>query len=151
MSERDSHQRHEQVPLPFLIAAGLLVGCTLIAVGVTQLMKSDPGDNGARSVTVKVLRFKDEPNGAIGIYTEPGGTRVETVAPGTNGFLRGTLRALARERRLNGIGDEPPFRLVAREDGSLTLDDPATGRSINLNAFGPANSGVFASLLTSGR
>jgi hypothetical protein len=50
------------------------------------------------------------------------------VEPGTQGFLRGALRALVRERRQHGLGDEQPFRLLAHPDGRLTLEDPATGR-----------------------
>lgn len=150
MSGHGHDHSQEKVPLPFLIAAGALVGATLLLVGMNQFFKDGDSDPKAEAIIVQELRFEDEANGAIAIYAEPEGKRVETVQPGTNGFLRGTLRALARERRLNGIGDAAPFSVARRADGSLTLDDPATGRSINLNAFGPANSGVFASLLTSG-
>jgi putative photosynthetic complex assembly protein len=150
MSGPGHDHAQEKVPLPFLIAAGLLVGTTLFLVGMNQHFKSEVGDLKAKAIIVQELRFEDEANGAIAVYAEPEGVRVETVEPGTNGFLRGTLRALARERRLNGIRDARPFRVARRADGSLTLDDPATGRSINLDAFGPVNSGVFASLLISG-
>ncbi len=148
-AHRHNHHR-EKVPLPFLIAAGLLVGATMLLVGINQLTKGDGAGQNAEAVVTQELRFVDQANGSIAIYAEPEDKALKIVEPGTNGFLRGTLRALARERRLNGIGDEMPFRLVRRADGSLTLDDPATGRSINLNAFGPSNYGVFASLLTSG-
>ena len=140
----------EKVPLPFLIAAGLLVGATMLLVGINQLTKGDGDAQTADAVVMQELRFEDQANGSIAIYAGPDDKALKIVEPGTNGFLRGTLRALVRERRLNGIGDQAPFRLVRRADGSLTLDDPATGRSINLNAFGPSNYGVFASLLTSG-
>jgi putative photosynthetic complex assembly protein len=40
-----------------------------------------------------------------------------------------------------------PFRLALHADGRLTLEDPATSRTIELQAFGPANSGAFARLL----
>ena len=64
------------------------------------------------------------------------------VAPGTNGFLRGVLRGLARERKLERSAIEPPFRLTRWADGRLSLEDPATGRRIDdLEAFGPTNDG----------
>jgi len=64
------------------------------------------------------------------------------------GFVRGTLRALTRERRQEGQGREAPFRLAAWSNGQLTLDDLATGRRIDLTAFGATNAEVFSRLLT---
>ena len=72
---------------------------------------------------------------------------VETVAPGTNGFLRGTMRGLARERKRQGIGAELPFRMIGRADGRLTLEDPGTGRRVDLGSFGPTNAAAFARLM----
>jgi putative photosynthetic complex assembly protein len=57
------------------------------------------------------------------------------------------LRAMARERRKQGLGAEPAFELIARADGRLTLSDPATGERVDLESFGPTNAGVFARLL----
>jgi putative photosynthetic complex assembly protein len=59
-------------------------------------------------------------------------------------FVRGTMRGLARERKRSGIGATPPFILSSRADGRLTLEDPQTGRHVDLEAFGQANAGVFA-------
>ena len=76
------------------------------------------------------------------------GTRTVTVlAPGSNGFIRGVLRGLVRERKRRGIGAETPFRLSYLTDGRLLLADPATGRVIDLGAFGPTNTAAFARLL----
>jgi putative photosynthetic complex assembly protein len=66
---------------------------------------------------------------------------------GEQGFLRGALRALSRERRARGLGPEQPFQLIARPDGRLTLVDPVTDQRIDLESFGPINAGKFASLL----
>jgi putative photosynthetic complex assembly protein len=70
------------------------------------------------------------------------------VAPGTNGFLRGTLRGLARERKREGLDGTVPFRLSQTRAGHLLLTDPATGRFVDLGSFGPTNAAVFARLLT---
>ena len=69
------------------------------------------------------------------------------VTHGEQGFLRGTLRALARERKRIGAGSEAPFELVLRSDARLTLMDPVTQQRIDLESFGPTNAGVFARLL----
>ena len=42
---------------------------------------------------------------------------------------------------------DPPFRLARWSDGRLTLEDPTTGRRIELGAFGPTNAEVFAELM----
>jgi len=54
------------------------------------------------------------------------------------------LRALSRERHARGIGSAPPFNLVARADGRITLMDPATGQRVDLESFGPTNTAEFA-------
>lgn len=142
----------EHVPQAFLIAAGLLVAFTIVLVAGVRLFG---GEDGAISVEGAVatrdLRFVDEPGGAVSVYAVPEGRRIATIDPGSNGFLRGTLRALVRERRLNEVGDAMPFRLIRLADGAVVLEDPATGRRLHLGAFGPDNAGVFAGLLPSGR
>jgi putative photosynthetic complex assembly protein len=76
------------------------------------------------------------------------GRQVAILAPGTNGFIRATLRGLAHS---GGHEEHPrenhPFRLTALSDGRLTLDDPDTHRTLDLEAFGSLNSAAFATLL----
>jgi len=59
------------------------------------------------------------------------------------------LRGLVRERRLSGIGSSAPFVLRRWADGRLTLEDPKTGRVIDLGAFGVTNAQAFAKLMAS--
>jgi putative photosynthetic complex assembly protein len=61
--------------------------------------------------------------------------------------VRGTLRALARERYARGIGAEQPFSLIARADGGVTLYDPATRQKVDLDSFGPTNVAEFSRFL----
>jgi putative photosynthetic complex assembly protein len=69
------------------------------------------------------------------------------LAPGEDGFIRATLRGLARERRRGDLGAEAPFRLASWPDGGLSLEDTATGRTLDLRAFGPTQAEAFARLL----
>jgi putative photosynthetic complex assembly protein len=69
-------------------------------------------------------------------------------APGTNGFVRGALRGLVRERKRRLIGPETPFLLVRRGDGRLQLEDRATGAVVDLAAFGPSNIEPFRRLMS---
>ena len=66
---------------------------------------------------------------------------------GEAGFARGTLRGFARDRRAREIGPGQPLQLMGRADGRLTLFDPATGRIVDLESFGPTNAAVFARFL----
>ncbi len=131
-----------------LVGAALLVVAALLAValvritGVGAIHVPD-----APSVETREFRFADRADGSIAVQDARTQQLVDTVAPGTNGFLRSTLRGLARERKRQGIGPEPPFRLIGRADGRLTLEDPATGRRVDLESFGPTNAAVFAQLL----
>ena len=65
------------------------------------------------------------------------------VAPDQNAVLRG----LARERKLGDIGSQPPFRLTRFVNGQITLTDTSTGKQIDLDAFGSANTEAFARLM----
>jgi len=134
--------------LPLLAAGGMIV---LALLSVTLVQLTGVGAvrvPDAAEVSVREFRFEDRPNGSIVILDARDNRLVETVAPESNGFLRGTMRGLARERKRQGVGPELPFRLVGRADGRLTLQDPGTGRRVDLESFGPANAAVFARLMT---
>jgi len=134
-----------------LVGAALLVGVALAivaAVRITGIGVTRVPD--APAVTERELRFEDRQDGGIAVIDARENRQVDAVAPGTNGFLRSTLRGLARERKRQGVGAEQPFHLIGRADGRLTLVDPATGRRVDLEAFGPTNALVFAQLLATG-
>ena len=130
-----------------LMGAALLVVFALAVVSLVRLTgvgASHVPD--AAAVMEREFRFEDRSDGSIAVIDARDGRIVETVT-GANGFLRGTLRGLARERKRQGVGPEQAFRLIGRADGRLTLLDPATGRRVDLESFGPTNAGVFAHML----
>ncbi|MEJ8848844.1 photosynthetic complex assembly protein PuhC [Variovorax rhizosphaerae] len=131
-----------------LAALGAVVVSTVIGVSFVRLtgigVVHVPD---AAPVSVREFRFEDQSNGGILVRDARTGNVVHTVAPETNGFLRGTMRGLARERHRRGIGPETPFRMIGRADGKLTLEDPTTGRRVDLGSFGPTNAAVFADLM----
>lgn len=137
------------LPRPALIGAAALVGVAIAAALTARL-----GDIGATRLELttpletRELRFADRADGAVVALDGQTGAVTDTFAPGTNGFVRGALRGLARERKRQDIGAEPPFRLTRWADGRVTLDDPTTGRVVDLVAFGPTNAAVFTRLLT---
>jgi putative photosynthetic complex assembly protein len=96
---------------------------------------------------LRELRFVDGSDGSVKVIDADTGSEVDTIAPGTNGFLRATMRQLGRLRSNKGIGSGPPFQVVHYDTGHYTLVDPSTGTSVALDAFGRTNARVFARLL----
>jgi putative photosynthetic complex assembly protein len=137
------------VPRGPLLGAWGLVALTLVAVAAVRLTDDGPAPAPlADTIAARELRFEDRPGGGVAVYDARDGALVDTLVAGGDGFVRGALRSLARERRGHGIGSEPPVRLSAYADGRLVLEDPATGRRIDLAAFGPTNSAAFARFLS---
>ncbi len=100
------------------------------------------------ALVTRDLRFEDTPDGAVAVYDNSSDRPVNIVSPGSDAFLRATMRGLAQQRKRESVGDKIPFRLTSWADGRLTLDDTATGRHIELEAFGHTNAATFARLLT---
>ena len=158
MTATMSHEEIDSRPFPrgALIGAGALVGFALLATTAVRL-HIVPGPRtavearAARHVTVvetRSLRFLDQKNGAVLVEDVGRGTIATVIQPGTNnGFIRGVLRGLARDRKLRHIGQSPPFALTHYSDGELTLTDTSTARTIELGSFGPTNYDAFAKLL----
>jgi len=133
-----------------LFALGGLVVASLLAVSAvrfTGIGATHVAD--APALEVREFRFEDRPDGSIVVLDASGKQLIDTVAPGTNGFLRGTMRGLARERMRQGVSPQLPFRMIGRADGKLTLEDPGTGRRVDLGSFGPTNAAVFAQIMVS--
>lgn len=91
------------------------------------------------------LSFVGQANGDIAVLDA--GTQQEVARfQGEQGFLRGSLRALNRERKRSGMNPDLPFQLTGHVDGRITLLDTATGQHLSLESFGPTNSAVFSQL-----
>lgn len=156
MSEIDS----QPFPKAVLIAAAGLVGTTLALTGaVSSGLIPKPKDAAALrseshmpALAEKTLAFADKPGGALLITDLDRDQVVRTIQPGEkSGFIRGVLRSFARERMINHLGGEKPFRLTLWANHSLSIRDLATGETVELDAFGPDNRAAFAALLRNGR
>jgi putative photosynthetic complex assembly protein len=137
----------DSFPRWFLLGAASLIVFSLASVGLVRITGNGPDQRAAAPVQERPLRFEDRADGGIAVIDGRTGELVAAVQ-GEQGFVRGALRALARERKQRGLGAEQPFELIARADGRLTLFDPATDKRIDLESFGPTNAGTFARLLT---
>ena len=130
-----------------LVGLFAMVGLSLAAAVAGRMTNTGAVETTGSVVAARDLRFADGTDGSVIITDARDGSPVE-VLTGENGVVRGTLRGLARTRRSEGIGSEDPFHLTSWSDGRLTLDDPTTGRRLELEAFGSTNTEVFGKLLT---
>lgn len=141
---------HVEQPIPRAILLGAAGLIAFVVVSVTASRLTGFGHTGqlqATAVSSYELLFLDRADGAIEVRDAASGNLVSVVESGSNGFMRGTLRGLARERKRSSADLQTPFRLTRYTDGRLTLEDPTTGRRIDLEAFGPTNAQAFARLI----
>jgi putative photosynthetic complex assembly protein len=152
-----AHSHENTVPRPALILAGALVATTLALTGLVRagvlsreaVPAVERAKTGVVAAQVRHLVFIDRADGAV-VVRDAADDATLAVLIGENdggGFVRGVMRGMARERRMNGIGPAAPFELTQWGNGSLTLRDPATGRSIELGSFGATNRAAFARFL----
>ena len=141
---------HEPFPRGALVATAALLTVTLAGTAAVRLARiSGPVApiSAPAAVAAIDLRFADAPDGSIKVSDARLGAHVSTVAPGTGGFVRGVMRGMARDRISRHIGEGPPFRLSRDAAGRLWLQDTATGRLIDLEAFGAGNRAAFEAFM----
>jgi putative photosynthetic complex assembly protein len=133
-----------------LLAAGALVLASLVLTALVRITGTSAAvELPASSTAVRELAlfFDDTADGRVLVRDARTERVVGTILPGEGGFVRATMRGLVRERRRRGLGPEAPFLLSARSDGRVVLTDPATGRLLDLGAYGPDNARAFVRFL----
>lgn len=144
----DSAMPQLSPPKPILRVAVILVLATFtLAVLASQFGIGKSRDEYGAAVAQRSLSFDDAPDGGILVIDGATGQLALTLPSGTNGFLRGSLRALADRRRVAKLPHDAPFMLTAWEDGRVTLDDPLTKQRIAVSSFGPTQVQSFVALL----
>ncbi|WP_298174056.1 photosynthetic complex assembly protein PuhC [Novosphingobium sp.] len=154
------HDHEQTMPKGALASALVLVGTAialtaLVKVGVLSreaIPAAARTEAHVAPAVVRQLTFTDRGDGAVVVRDVSTGETVRVLVDGVpgNGFVRGVMRGMARERHIRGVGMAPPFTLTLWKNGTLSLDDKATGRSIELGSFGPDNRAAFAALLPGG-
>lgn len=151
-----SHSDDPSVPRGAIIAMGGVVAITLLLVAAVRIGLVPPAASPAtervtaKAVAVKSrdLIFLDTAGGDVAVRDAATGKVDTAVAAGSKtGFIRGVMRGLARDRHIRSLDGSKPFRLTRWSNGDLTLTDTATGRVIELGAFGETNRASFEALL----
>lgn len=136
----------DHIPRGMLAAIGAMLLLSLVAVALVRWSGIEIRVPDAPAAETRALRFEDRPDGGVAVIDHASNQVVVTLQ-GEQGFVRGALRALARQRKLAGLDHTQPFLLIGRADGRLTLEDPATRQRIDLESFGPMHAASFARLL----
>jgi putative photosynthetic complex assembly protein len=140
--------KFQHFPRGILLGAGAVVFITLAAAAAARLTGSSVTDvNTSPAEEVRELRFEDRNDGSVAVLQAADDKTIDILTPGTSGFVRNVMRSMARERKQAGLGSEKPFRLVRWADGRFSIEDPATGRHVDLGAFGSMNTTAFARLM----
>ena len=134
------------IPRWAMRAVAALLALLLIGIGSARLSGWDPSVKPGALLLERSLRFTDAADGAI-VVTDVIEARTLATMRGEQGFLRGVLRGLARDRRQHGVGAEAPYLLSLHDDGRLLITDPSTGQRIDLASFGVDNAAVFSQWL----
>lgn len=153
MSLTDHHD--PTVPREALIGAAVLLAFVMALTGATSLglIPQSANPETARAAAdvqpaqSRSLRFTDQRDGSVAITDAQSGAVVSTIAFGEGGFVRATMRRLAKARAAAGIGAAPPFTLTRWNNGALSLTDPQTGESAEIHGFGADHSRAFADML----
>jgi putative photosynthetic complex assembly protein len=133
----------EVIPRRAVWAALLVLALVFSAAAAVRWSGTPIREPDAATVLQRALHFVDRADGGISVVDADSGHTLDVVH-GEQGFLRGSLRGLVRERKRRGLSRTEPFQLIARADGRLTLTDASTGERIELESFGPSNVAVYA-------
>ncbi len=135
------------IPIPVAVLGLPCVAIIGVAIATHLFAPAAQSPHSSRLRTTDLV-LQDRPDGSIAVFQANDHHLVDVIPPTSNAFLRVLLAGLVRERRREGEGAPSlPFRVTRWSDGRLTIDDIATHKLIELNAFGPDNAGAFARLL----
>ena len=140
--------RQPVFPRAIILGAGALMLFAIAVAGTARLTNTNhvimPP---TYPIATRDLDFTDLANGGVDVTDAHTGALIATVAPETGGFLRGIMRGLIRDHRMQGKAPHSSFHLTQWADGRLSIEDPATTERFELEAFGSTNQKVFARFL----
>jgi putative photosynthetic complex assembly protein len=136
----------EMVPRLLLKGMLALALSTLAITSFAVLTGREPSAQPAPSTPVRELWVILDGHDAQAVTVRRAdGSLLVDLAHG--GFVTVIQNGLATERRKHGMDPLLPVRIVEYENGRLAVEDPETGWSIELYAFGDQNKAAFERLL----
>ena len=144
----------EERPFPrgVLIAAACLISFT-IAVAATARITGAGASHAAPGEVVegRMLKMTLEEDGSVRASDAANGQEIAHLPQHNFGFIGVVLKGIGRERMRANVPADAPLHLTKHSDGRLWIDDPLTGQTVPLSAFGYDNQRAVAQLLDKGR
>ena len=135
------------VPRDVLIIVGFVMLMTILIAGFGDKGRGHQFPTGT-VVAQRSLIFSDGADGSVVVSDAANNQRVAVLPAKSNAFIRTTMRGIAHAGSHEFAVDNHAVLLTLWNDGRLTLDDPLSGRRLDLEAFGRDNAGAYAGLLT---
>ena len=139
-------QKSEMIPTALLRA---MFGLAMISLAITTaavVTGREPVGRRQASDVVSTRAIVLEGLDAQAVTVRnPDGTLLADLPHG--GFITVIQNAMARERLTHGVTGNPPLNIVRYANGRLVAEDPTTGWSAELYAFGGDNKAAFERLL----
>lgn len=146
--------RHEDSATlaPSILIKGLfgMALAVLITVALARFMGLEPTatPHEARITASRTLTLVGGGAQAVTVLDETGAVLADLPH---GGFVTVVQNGLARARRVEGVDQTLPIRLVAYANGRLTAEDPHSGYSVELGSFGADNRAAFERLMMAQR
>ncbi len=145
---RKTKLHRDPFPRPALYAAAVAVFGSLFLVGLARLTGyMENVDPGGHVVAQRDIDFKTDKPGTIDVADRETGETLASFPTETNRFVRVVMTSLEYERAGKAPGGTAPYRIVRWDDGRISVDDPLSGKSIQLAAFGRNQVATFERLL----
>lgn len=140
------NQKQEMIPAA-LLRGMFALALTSLAITTAAVVSDRPAVGQPKAADVVATRsIILEGNDAQAVTVRnPDGTLLADLPHG--GFITVIQNAMARERLTHGVTGNPPVNIVRYANGRLVAEDPATGWSAELYAFGSDNKAAFERLL----
>ena len=125
------------------LALGALVLVTVARLTGQPVVGVPPASAVVQARTIQLLADRTQP----GMTVVDAQTGAVLFQADNGGFLTAVHVALRHNRGRHGLSPDLPVRLVAHENGRLTVYDDLTGWSVETGSFGDMNRAAFERLL----
>ncbi|MEM8774566.1 MAG: photosynthetic complex assembly protein PuhC [Pseudomonadota bacterium] len=146
-SQSQTYDR-ELVPRRMMTAVFVLICSVLVLVSYARLTERPlVGVPPVSPVTQTVEIFlQSDTSGSVNVRDSQGNVMVDR-GPNEGGFLSTIWRVVNRERIVHRVPLDGPVIVRMHENGRLSLYDPSTKETLELNGFGANNAKAFEKLL----
>ena len=140
------NQKAEMIPTA-LLRAMFALAVTTLAITTAAVVSDRPtvGQPKPSEVVESRAIILEGMDAQAATIRNPDGTLLAELPHG--GFITVIQNAMARERLTHRVEGNPPINIVRYANGRLVAEDPATGWSAELYAFGSDNKAAFERLL----